>query len=347
MSINPFEPQIKITREYILSHIREEEIFHKYLEIYPNLEEAFCNPLRKGDSHPGCRFYYDSRGVLKFHDIAAKLNWDCFNVVEYSERVNFADALKIIAEDFGLIKGSRTGIARISQDNRILKPKRRIVGIRVKRKEWSRNELDWWKQYYVDKKRLDRFLVSSIEAAWFLEDDGTLRQFYYYKSSDPCYCYQLIPNDYEYKLYFPLRLRKGRYPRFIQSSSELVQGLALLPKSGVNLGITKSYKDVIVLSLFEEEFNLCSIAPQSETIVISKDIFIELYNSFDYIFTLFDFDRTGIKLARKYEEIYNLPFYFFGGIYKSQGVKDISDAIKLYGIKKTEEIIREVYGRIY
>ena len=104
------------------------------------------------------------------------------------------------------------------------------------------------------------------------------------------------------------------------------------------------------LSIFQEEFNLHAIAPSSEGVLLDKELFGELYNSFENIATLFDFDRAGIRSARKYNETYKLPFFFFGavhrrGIFKVNegGIKDFADYLSLNGIEKTRELIQTVY----
>ncbi len=346
MSSNPFEPPVIITKEFILQRVSESEIFHKYLGLVPEFNGLFCNPLRDGDSHPGCNFYEDSRGVIKFKDYAGGFNWDCFNVVEYAERTDFKGALNTIARDFNLVSGDQK---ILTKDKTIKHYHKREFGIRVKRREWEKKDYQWWKQFYITPEILDRYRVSPVGTAWSIydNDERTMTKVYYYKDTDPCYCYHF--EGYNYKLYFPLRPKKS--VRFIQLSGLLLQGYNQLPKEGGrHLILTKSLKDVMSLSIFEKEFDLYSTAPASETVVIPVELYTELYNKYEFIGTLFDFDRAGIRLAGKYRENFHTNSFFFGSLFRGgvfscpTGIKDFSDYIKKFGIDKTRELIDKIYA---
>jgi len=215
--MNPFEPPVILTKDYILSKVSPEEIFHKYLGINPEFNQWYCNPLRSNDSRPGCNFYIDSRGVIKFRDYAGGFSWDCFNVVEYAERTDFKGALKRIAEDFNIISGQ----ARVLERAAVREYKKRHYGIRIARRGWEKSDLEWWKKFHITKDILTKFSVSPVSDVWLLEDEDeqTMKKVYYYKKDDPCYAYHF--GGYEYKLYYPFR----KYVRFIQSPDHSVEGL--------------------------------------------------------------------------------------------------------------------------
>lgn len=322
----------RITREFILSKISEEQIFIKYLGIEPTDKGQFVNPKRD-DDHPGCSFYVDSRGHWKFKDFAGGFNWDCFNVVEYEWGCDFKEALLRIAIDFNLIDGQKV-VHNVP--NRPKKPKSKIE-LRVKRRSWTKTDLEFWESFGISENILYLGGVSPISHAWFLED-GKLRTAYYHSKDDPAYVYNFGTRDdeYTYKIYLPFR---SRGKRFLQSTSTVIQGYNILPKEGTNLLYTKSYKDVLCLYQYAQEFDLWSVAPMSETVIITTEQFSDLYNRFDNQATLFDFDRAGITLMRKYQSIYRLPFYMFGKKYKLEGIKDFSDHRKLKGDYATRKLI--------
>lgn len=322
-----------ITKEFILERVSEEDIFKKYLGIEPSISGSYTNPLRPNDESPGCGFYVDNRGVWKFKDHAAGFNWDCFNVVEYDYGISFKEALFKIAVDFNLIAGehskrvfTKVAKAKVTTD------------LRIQRREWTKKDYAIWAEYYIEPSRLAFFNVYPVQNAWFLTS-GVLRLVYGFKLSDPCFAYHF--GGYDYKLYFPLR-EKGK--KHIHTKSTIIQGYNQLPKFGDNLLITKSFKDVMCIDNFSNEFGLYSVAPMSETVVVSQEAFADLYNRFDNIATLFDFDRAGIKLTRKYEAAYKLPYYFFakefrGGTFVKHPIKDFSDYLKLNGIDNTKRLI--------
>lgn len=334
-----------ITKEFILARVPEEEIFKRYLGLEPSVTGSFINPLRTNDGSPGCGFYVDSRGYWKFHDHAAGFNWDCFNVIEYDYGCSFKEALLKVAVDFNLISGEQSQrVFTKSVKTRI------ITELRIQRRSWLKRDYEVWAQYHIQPERLDFFQVHPIQNAWFVTN-GIMRLCYGYKYDDPCFAYHF--GNYEYKLHFPLRQERSK--RHIHVNSKILQGWNQLPDEAENLLITKSYKDVMCVDIFSNEFDLYSLAPMAETIVMPPEVFSILYNRFDNIGTLFDFDRAGIKLMRKYEKDYKLPYYFFakefkGSTFGKTSTKDFSDYVKVKGLDDTRRLIerflkKKDYGR--
>ena len=296
-----YEYQEDLTKQFVLSRISEEDIFFKYLGFYPNTNDYFCNPLR-ADSSPDCKFYRDSRGTLKFNDFAYKMNLDCFNVVSrIHNNANFNDTLQIIAKDFNLFdKEINYDLANKLEEFKKDK-KNTYVDIKVQRKDFTKWDMEFWTKAGWNEESLSRFKVSSLLRAWL---NGNLIYTYSYK--DPGFVY-LIGHDELgrpiYKLYFPLRDRF----RFIQNSGTALQGYQQLPEGGDFLIITKSYKDVGCMF----HYDLPSIAPMGETVLISPEQFEDLNNRFFTIFTLFDRDRAGMIGSQNYRKAYNtIPLLF-------------------------------------
>ena len=72
----------QLTQEYILQQLSEEELFQRYLGVFPSLGQSYINPLPdrpRPDRRPGCRFYERADGRLIFKDYAWK-GYDCFDV---------------------------------------------------------------------------------------------------------------------------------------------------------------------------------------------------------------------------------------------------------------------------
>ena len=324
-----------ITKDYILQHVSEEQIFQRYLGLEPVERGTFVNPLRPGDHNPGCNFYINERGTWKFKDYAAKYNWDCFNVVEYVYGYTFKEALIRIAIDFNLINGSASVLTRSIQG----RTKKVTQEIRIKRRSWTKEDYAIWAKFYITPERLEFFKVYPLQHAWFLEGN-ILLDAYYYKYQDPCFAYHF--GDYEYKLYFPLRTQG----KFLHVNSSILQGYTQLPKEADNFLFTKAFKDVMCIDVFSREFDLYSAAPMAETIVVSDELFSDIYNRFDNIGTLFDFDRTGITLTRKYVEKFKTTSYFFntsfrGTLFGKPKIKDFADYLMYNGIDKTKRLIEQ------
>lgn len=334
--------KLRINKEYVLERVTEEAIFEKYLGIRPDFTGVFRNPLRE-DPSPGCTFYINKYDRIKFKDYSRGWDWDCFNVVEFLFNIDFKEAVHTVAVDFGLTEGKISKISEVRRERRKQK-----LEIRVKRREWNQEDKDYWYgKYYLTRK--DLVNTSPISHAWYVKD-GEVDDvpFYTYKAGDPCYVYHFPDyGAYEYKLYFPKR-PKGR--KFIQTNGSIIQGLSLLPSKGHVLIITKAYKDVLVLNKGGKSLGLWGVASMSEAQMIPKEIVRGLKANFDYVFTLFDFDRAGIRLARQYEKEHDIPFLFLGsafrkGIFKlgPAGVKDYADYVDVYKWEAALELMYYFY----
>jgi hypothetical protein len=332
----------RITKDYILRRVTEEQIFERYLGIKPDYSGLFCNPLRE-DKSPGCGFYINKQDRIKFKDYSRGWDWDCFNVVEFLFQVSFKEAMQRIAVDFGLTDGtvSETHAARTQR-------RKDKIGLRVKRREWNAEDKHFWQGNFT-LTRADMPVTFPISHAWYTRNDVVDdTPFYTYITGDPAYAYHFPEyGPYEYKIYFPKR-PKGK--KFRQSRGDIIQGLAQLPATGHILIITKSFKDRHVITKFGKKYGIFSCAPMSESQIIPADIMNNLILRFDYVFTLFDFDRAGIILAKKHQEAYGIRPLFFGPEFKKgllrvgpQGIKDSADFVKEFGPEVTYKLIDIFY----
>jgi hypothetical protein len=117
----------------------------------------------------------------------------------------------------------------------------------------------------------------------------------------------------------------------------------MLPESGELLVITKSFKDIG--TLYEQ--GIPSIAPQAESILLPENIIDELKSRFKTIYSLMDYDNTGIHLAWKMRKLYGIkPLFFTYGTWSRkqgyEGAKDISDFRKEFGYEQTKQLIEQL-----
>ena len=84
---------------------------------------------------------------------------------------------------------------------------------------------------------------------------------------------------------------------------------------------------------------LSAIAPNSETQFISDVVLEDLKKRFKYIVVIFDNDQTGISFMNKQKRLH--PELIYTWIPRDSGAKDISDFYKLYGRKKTLDLIKQ------
>ena len=114
-----------------------------------------------------------------------------------------------------------------------------------------------------------------------------------------------------------------------------------LPKNGKNLIITSSRKDAIVIKkMFDSSF-ITSCSLQSENVNPKKSVIDELKSRFENIFVLYDNDfkneiNNGKIAGEKIANKFNLLDLQIPNIYQ---IKDPSDFLEKYGLKKTKEMI--------
>jgi hypothetical protein len=322
-----FQFETKVTKELILSRFSEEQIMEYYLKV-PIKHGLFRSPLRR-DKQPTCSFYRNSSGYLIFKDFATGQHLNVFGVVEALFSCNYYEALKIIANDFGLIKdNSITRNPGKINENPIKIEDKEMSKIQVEIQDFTDLELKWWKKYGITLDILKKFDVYSCKHV-FLNDQ------LFAKSQQHCPIYGYYGKKYQglelWRIYFPKRTSF----RFITNwSTKKIQGYDQLPKKGKLLVITKAMKDVMCLY----SMGITAIAPNSETQFISDTVLKDLEERFENIIVLFDNDYTGITFMSKLKRLH--PELIYTWIPRSYGSKDISDYYKDHGRKETLNLIK-------
>ena len=251
-----FKP--KVTREFLLSQNNEETYMSYYLGI-PVTKGLFCSPLRQ-DKHTTCSFFRGKSGRLYFKDFATGECLAFENVVMKKFACSYHESLKIIAKDFGLIKGKHPESKPIIKQEKFSSDKQTFI--QIEQKEFSKEELTWWAQYGITKSILNKYRVFSCKTVFLngsIFSQSTLKC--------PSYGYYFGKKEHieQWKIYYPT---KTDY-RFIGNiSTKTIQGYRQLPKSSKLLVITKSQKDCMCLY----SMGIPACAPQSETQFISDTI---------------------------------------------------------------------------
>lgn len=322
-----FSFQPKITKELILSRFSEEQLMEYYLHL-PVKKGLFRSPLRR-DKQPTCSFYRNKSGTLIFKDFATGQHLNIFDVVQSIFRCDYFKSLRIIANDFGIVRDNtlHKNPGKINLNPIKIKDKE-ISKIQIEVQEFTDGELKWWGKYGISKDILKRFNVYSCKHV-FLNDQ------LFAESQQHCPIFGYYGKKYQglelWRCYFPKRTSF----RFITNwPSKKIQGYDQLPKKGKLLVITKSMKDSMCLY----SCGITACAPNSENLFISDKVLEDLKSRFKNIVVLYDNDRPGLynmaKIRREHPEL----TYVF--IPKRYGSKDISDFYKDHGRKETLNLIK-------
>lgn len=319
----------QITKNFILSKINQESIMQHYTGIEVNSKKLFLSPLRN-DNHVTCSIYKSKSGILYMHDFATNEHIDCWNLVMRLYNCNYYEALKIIARDFNLINSN---VVKNIQAPKIIKSLKKTEStiIQVQIKNYTNEELEWWKQFGINKKTLKKYKIFSLQNVFL---NGELK----FTSSEQCpiygYYFGKDKNGKElWKVYFPANKEKGI--RFINNlPKKILQGYHQLPKTGELLVITKSMKDLMAMY----EFGISAVSTPSEsTFVLDKQL-EEFKQRFKHILVIFDSDKTGLHnmwiIRKKHPELnyFWMPWYL---------AKDFTDSIKLVGVENMKEYVNE------
>ena len=322
-----FSFQPKITKELILSRFSEEQLMEYYLHI-PVKKGLFRSPLRR-DRQPTCSFYRNKSGTLIFKDFATGQHLNIFDVVQSIFRCDYFESLRIIANDFGIVRDNalHKNPGKINLNPIKIKDKE-ISKIQIEVQEFTDSELKWWGRYGISKDILKRFDVYSCKHV-FLNDQ------LFAESQQHCPIFGYYGKKYQglelWRCYFPKRTSF----RFITNwPSKKIQGYDQLPKKGKLLVITKSMKDSMCLY----SCGITACAPNSENLFIPDKVLEDLKNRFENIVVLYDNDRPGLyNMAKIRKEHPELTYVF---IPKRYGSKDISDFYKDHGRKETLNLIK-------
>lgn len=322
-----FSFQPKITKELILSRFSEEQLMEYYLHI-PVKKGLFRSPLRR-DKQPTCSFYRNKSGTLIFKDFATGQHLNIFDVVQSIFRCDYFESLRIIANDFGIVRDNalHKNPGKINLNPIKIKDKE-ISKIQIEVQEFTDSELKWWGKYGISKDILKRFNVYSCKHV-FLNDQ------LFAESQQHCPIFGYYGKKYQglelWRCYFPKRTSF----RFITNwPSKKIQGYDQLPKKGKLLVITKSMKDSMCLY----SCGITACAPNSENLFIPDKVLEDLKNRFENIVVLYDNDRPGLyNMAKIRKEHPELTYVF---IPRRYGSKDISDFYKDHGRKETLNLIK-------
>ena len=245
----------------------------------------------------------------------------------------YHNALKIIAKDFGYIQNAE--ITKTTTNKKVdikIQPKfdgEKETFIQVEIKDFSESELKWWNSFGITKTTLHKYKIYSVKTVFV---NGNI----YVQSTQhsPIYGYYFGKkgNIEQWRIYMP----KRKEFRFIGNvPTKTLQGYKQLPESGKLLVITKSMKDVCLLSTL----GIPAIAPNSETQFVTDKVLEELRDRFKNIVLLYDSDLTGVKFMNKIrKQHHDLIVCMIPRKYKT---KDISDFYQKYGKNETIKLIKE------
>jgi len=363
-----------ITKQYILEKLDQVDIFSHYLEVDERdiiacikYNILMVSPLRNTDSAT-VGFKYTSAGILRMRDFAGYFWGDCFDLVGYVLNKNvkngydFVEILTHIAIQLGVIDddGRAKAIEKRKVSSRLIEIKKEKKIIEISDRRINKLDLEYWNKYIYDEnftiKYLKYFNIYMVKTYWIDRHINPVHK-YDYNYNDPCYAYYgLTDSDGidNIKLYFPNRKKPNPYPKFITNASFIFGIHHLVNLKTIDfLIITKSTKDVVSLYSYTNKYNpkIGIVSLSSESTPLNKEQF-DWLSSFvtkkikntDHkaVFTLLDFDLTGIRMSNRLRKEFNTyPFFITNGRFGTvdYNEKDFTDLTDTYNKDQIDNLI--------
>lgn len=313
-----------LTKEVVLEKISEMDIFRYYMPNAWSPGIITNSPFRK-DTHPSFIIGIVEDNKLRYIDFAEdKYRGDCFQFVKdlYNLR-NIDDVLKLIDKDFKL------GITDIS----ISRPRRNLstvkkvkhkkyVKIDVSTKSFTKEELAYWNEYYLDLKDLKENNVFSINRLYL---NGSL---IYLPPTQLVFGYRY---DDRWKIYRPLGEREEKwFPNNVPIS--VMEGKHLI-KDAPFAFITKSKKDFMVVKKLIQ--HTCAVQNEGIACFNKENVKFLKDNSKRQVLS-FDSDGPGVKSSLEITKQFDFDYCNVPKKFLNNKVKDWSDLAKFKGMSYLE-----------
>ena len=333
-----------LTKSYILDRVSQEQIFETYFGVTVVPNQSIPSPIRSDDADPSFTYYYNNQGRLRGRDFRGDFWGDCWDAVGYvrgidsSSKKGFKMILEDVAATFKLHAYTNGKPVVIKKITTTPKPKASKI-IHVQPRNWNPYDKHFWGDRWINKETLDYFEVSPCKYVWI-----NYHLVYTYTHEDPAYVYNF--HDGKITIYYPNRKKY----RFIMNH-HLIQGINKIKKAPIGV-ITKSYKDIMSL----HRFGINAIAPPSETASrklhlppISENDIAFTRRYWGKVFSLMDYDNTGIHMAWVLRKLYDIePLFLTSGQWKRKqgyrGAKDFSEYLHSFGWDETNKLIKDIYA---
>jgi hypothetical protein len=348
-------------KRYVLETFDQVSVFAVYLEIsendinycLENKSNKISNPLRD-DTNPSLGFIMTmdrQTGLykVKMYDWADPgYRGDCFDLVGKLRHLNSNKSLDFIT----ICKDIIYSMKHKTLQNNVLPLSKSTVQsftyIHIEPRLWNNNDINLWNSFGLPFNEI-KHLVFPLKRSFnsnFCD--------YTYDERDPGYAWitGYYDNQTLYTLYFPYRTGKDPFkPRFKKNNKfyqlECIHEL----RPADILVITKSYKDKLLINRLlpkiEKKHTIQVSNFTSESIVLSDNFVLKLYDIFPVIVTNTDFDYTGLHTSGEHKRKYGmLRFIPTNGRYGTYdfGGKDITDIFRTHGYQYCIDVIQESYN---
>lgn len=328
-NFNSVEAPQKLNRDFILSKISDAMIFGYYFGKF-DLKSIYPSKFHK-DANPSSGFYISTAGKLIYNHLNNKEpKMDCFAFVCRRYNCSFSDAIKRIAQDFGLVSGSTTPIAeKVLKDmanfDRTYKKETKIHFTPM---PFTSEAAAFWKPYHITKHELKEAQIYQIKKLYINE--------VFIPNKDNCLRFALtVPykNELQTKVYSPGGDDRLKWVSNIPLDTPF--GLDDIKKAGSVSFTAKAQKDRIIL----KKFLPAVIASQNESrSAMSDKVIKKLQFNFTNNWIGWDNDEAGLSAMDEMRPLGFNTIHVPESLLK-EGIKDFSDLAKAKGLGAVEKLL--------
>jgi len=304
----------------LVNQLGQERVMSYYLGLPVDLNRLHCSPLRR-DTNPTCSFYYNSRGVLKFHDFGTSEQYSAIEIVMERFKLKYAEALQKIKADAPSIRAMEFDLSLREENVEYL-----CIA-------YTNPDFSYWKRYNISKAVLKKFGVVHLSKVFRNE-----KLFLKSTVDNPVFGYNFPSGNV--KIYRPLSKDKKK-KWYGNSNMYDIGGYNILPNKGKLAFITSSLKDLMVLHTYGFP-GVCLNGEGYGTFGPSKEVFTsllkDLRRKFEHIILFLDSDEAGLKFAEKLSSIHDIPFVHL----PVKGHKDISDFLAASSKKHAWKMLKKL-----
>lgn len=304
----------------------------------------------KQEKQPSCSICYLNNNLI-YHNFSTGESYKVIEYIMVRYNLTFNQCLDKITYDFNLKKYENSSYAINSINNfeynntfksiiqfSQITPKPTTV-IRIKKRDYTQRDLQYWEGYYWNKRMLEESKTYSI-SHYEIND-----KFYKIDKRELAFSY-----DYYFhkeimrrKLYFP---NKELYKWFSNVDPTIIQLVDVGPKCGDILIITSSKKDsglfwrLNIDKVFPDVI-IHSVAPNNESSFVPEQWLEKAKQRWKRIVIWYDNDfhkedNPGIYHAKRFAEKYNLEFTYTPDFTE----KDPSDFYKTFGFNNFKNLVQ-------
>jgi len=335
-----FEPQI--TLEELMSKVSSFDIFKHYCTNFRQIGKLFCSEFRS-DKSPSCSIKMYN-GDLLYKDFGGDESYDAIGYVMRKYNLGFNDTLNKIYEEMKVMDSSHndTVFGNMRQNSGQRNEGGSNSIIRIKKRDFTNKDIEYWSRFYWTEDMLKMSKTYSISHYW-------INDVFFNVEDELGFSYDYYEHNgiFRRKLYFPER---SDYKWFSNVDNSIVQLVDVAPKMGDVLFITSSKKDAGVFwrmqieNMFPDKV-IHGVAPNNESSFVPEEWYNKMKTRWKHIVIWYNndwnkSDNPGVKYAKKYSEMYNIPYYYN----PDNEPKDPSDFVKKYDLKKFNLLIKNKLG---